>query len=99
MKTVDRIVTMPADADQPAADSGGVDGEFTVLAPASFGAAVREFRHRQGLTQQTLADRADVYRSYLASLESGASTAALVQIVRLLQALDLEVVIRPKGHG
>lgn len=93
METVDRIVTMSADEDQPAI------GEFTVLAPASFGAAVREFRHRQGLTQQTLADRADVYRSYLASLESGAATAALVQIVRLLQALDLEVVIRPKGHG
>jgi transcriptional regulator with XRE-family HTH domain len=71
--------------------------EFVVVGPGSFGAAIREFRHRMGLTQQAVAIKAQVHRSYLSSLETGSTTEALVQIVRTLDALGLEVVIRPRG--
>ena len=37
--------------------------EFVVFGPNGFGAAIKEFRHRRGLTQQELATRADLYRS------------------------------------
>jgi predicted transcriptional regulator len=90
---------MSTDSDDIGGRPGEVAPEFPVVAPASFGAAVREFRHRRGLTQQALADGAGVYRSYLSALESGASTEALAQIVRLLDTLDLEIVIRPRRHG
>ncbi len=72
--------------------------EFVVFGPNGFGAAIREFRHRRGLTQQQLATHADMYRSYLAKLESGATTEALRQLTRALAALDLEVVVRERSR-
>ena len=72
--------------------------EFVVFGPNGFGAAIKEFRHRRGLTQQELATRADLYRSYLSKLESGATTEALEQMTRVLAELDLEIVVRERSR-
>jgi len=72
------------------------DITYVVRGPGSFGPAVREFRHRRGLTQTELAERANLHRSYLSSIESGTTTEALKNLMRTLNALDLEIVIRPK---
>jgi len=72
--------------------------EFVVFGPNGFGAAIKEFRHRRGLTQQQLATSADIYRSYLAKLETGATTEALEQMTRALVALDLEIVVRERSR-
>ena len=72
--------------------------EFVVFGPNGFGAAIKEFRHRRELTQQQLATSADIYRSYLAKLESGATTEALEHMTRALIALDLEIVVRERSH-
>ena len=69
-----------------------------VFGPNGFGAAIKEFRHRRGLTQQELATRADLYRSYLSKLESGATTEALEQMTRVLAELDLEIVVRERSR-
>ena len=76
--------------------SANPDDEIFVRGPESFGTAMQEFRHRAGLTQATVAERARVHRTYLAGLENGRTTEALRNLVRALQALDLEIVIRPK---
>jgi transcriptional regulator with XRE-family HTH domain len=70
--------------------------EYLVVGPRSFGGAIREFRTRRHSTQQEVAERADIHRTYLAALENGSATEALQQIMRAISALDLEVVIRPK---
>ena len=80
---------MSTDADSPSA-------EYAVVGPASFGTAILEFRTRMGLTQQELAERADIHRSYLSTLERGKSTEAMRQIFDALRTLGLEVVIRPR---
>lgn len=72
------------------------DITYIVRGPGSFGSAIREFRHRRGLTQTELAQRANLHRSYLSSIEAGTTTAALKSLIRALNALDLEIVIRPK---
>ena len=72
--------------------------EFVVVGP-NVGAALREFRRQQGLTQQQLADRAEMHRSYLAELESGTTTEALRQLTRALAALDLEIIVRERGRA
>lgn len=72
--------------------------EFAVFGPNGFGAAIKEFRHRRGLTQQQLAAQADIYRSYLAKLEMGATTVALEQLARAFAALDLEIVVRERSR-
>jgi transcriptional regulator with XRE-family HTH domain len=70
--------------------------EYLVVGPRSFGGAIREFRNRRRLTQQDVADRAEMHRTYLAALENGSATEAIQRIMRAMHALDLEVVIRPK---
>lgn len=74
------------------------EDEFVVFGPSGFGAAIKEFRHRRGLTQQQLATKADLYRSYLSNLETGATTEALQQMTRALAALDLEIVVRERNR-
>jgi transcriptional regulator with XRE-family HTH domain len=70
--------------------------EYLVVGPRSFGGAIREFRNRRHLTQQELADRADMHRTYLVALENGSVTEAVQRIMRAMHVLDLEVVVRPK---
>jgi transcriptional regulator with XRE-family HTH domain len=54
-----------------------------------FGARVRELRHARGLTQEELAERAYVHRTYLASIEKGHRNVAVVNIIYLARALDV----------
>ncbi|NQV97332.1 MAG: helix-turn-helix transcriptional regulator [Acidimicrobiaceae bacterium] len=72
------------------------DITYIVRGSGSFGPAIREFRHRRGLTQAELAERANLHRSYLSSIEAGVTTEALKSLMRTLNALDLEITIRPK---
>jgi transcriptional regulator with XRE-family HTH domain len=76
--------------------SANQDNETQVRGPESFGIALREYRHRAGLTQADVAERANVHRTYLAGLENGSTTEAVRNLVRALHALDLEIVIRPR---
>lgn len=76
--------------------SGNLD-EYLVVGPQSLGRSIREFRLRRHVSQQELADRVGLHRSYLSELESGATTEALDRIVRTLSALDLEIVIRERS--
>lgn len=72
--------------------------EFIVRGPGLFGAAIKEFRHQRGLTQHELAEHADMHRSYLANLETGASTEAITKLMRAFAALDVEVIIRERSR-
>lgn len=76
--------------------SADQDITYIVRGPESFGSAIREFRHRRRVTQTELASRANLHRSYLSSIETGTTTEALKNLVRTLDALDLEIVIQSK---
>lgn len=52
-----------------------------------FGENLREHRHRTGLSQEKLAARAGIDRTYLGGAERGERNVALVNIVRLAEAL------------
>jgi transcriptional regulator with XRE-family HTH domain len=56
----------------------------------AFGARVREFRTRRGLSQEKLAEFANLHRTYVGSLERGERNVALINIHRLAKALDVE---------
>lgn len=53
------------------------------------GATVRKFRQDLGITQEELAWRADMHRSYLADIERGGRNITLRSIENLAQALQL----------
>ncbi len=54
----------------------------------SFGPTVRERRQDKGLSQEKLAELADLNRSYLGEIERGLVTPSLLTVLKLAEALD-----------
>jgi len=55
----------------------------------SFGASVKFWRNQLGISQEALADRADVHRTYVCDVEGGARNVSLETIERLAKALEI----------
>lgn len=58
---------------------------------AAFGAAVREARGRLGVSQEKLAERIGVQRTYVVDIEAGRRNPTLRTIGRFAAALDLSL--------
>ncbi|WP_036771870.1 helix-turn-helix domain-containing protein [Polaromonas glacialis] len=58
---------------------------------AAFGQAVRNCRKAQGLSQEALAEKADLHTNYVSLVERGLSAPALDTICALADALGLSV--------
>ncbi len=58
---------------------------------ARFGRRLREIRQERGLSQEELAFKAGVHRTYVSSAERGQRNVGLVNVERLAQALDIEI--------
>lgn len=55
----------------------------------AFGARVRELRTGSGLSQEQLAERSGLHRTYVSSVERGQRNVGLDNILRLAAALDV----------
>lgn len=58
-------------------------------AQQAFGRAVRRRREALGISQEELADRAGLHRTYIGDVERGKRNIALVNIVKLAKALGV----------
>ena len=56
-----------------------------------FGAAIRAHRLRLGLSQEKLAERAELHRTYVTDVERGVRNLSLASISKLARALDLSI--------
>jgi CheY-like chemotaxis protein len=56
-----------------------------------FGTSVKAWRGRLGISQEELAERADLHRTYISDVERGARNLSLASISKLAQALDISV--------
>jgi transcriptional regulator with XRE-family HTH domain len=54
-----------------------------------FGRTVRRLRHELGLSQEGLADRAKIHRTYIGGIERGERNPTLTMIVRLAEVLEV----------
>jgi len=54
-----------------------------------FGQAVRRLRHSKGMSQEVLADHADIHRTYIGDVERGTRNIALLNMVKIAAALGL----------
>jgi transcriptional regulator with XRE-family HTH domain len=54
-----------------------------------FGSSIRAARTSQGLSQETLAERSSLHRTYISDVERGARNVTLYSIVRLASALEV----------
>lgn len=57
----------------------------------AFGSRVKHLRSQRGWTQEDLAERASLHRSYLAAVEGGGRNPTLDVIVKLANALHVSV--------
>jgi transcriptional regulator with XRE-family HTH domain len=73
-----------------------------------FGAAVRRYRQRLAISQEELAWRADMHRTYLADVERGARNLSLSSMARLVTGIGVSlsqffatlesIELAPAGH-
>ncbi len=56
-----------------------------------FGHRLREVRQEQGLSQEELAFKAGLHRTYVSSAERGQRNVGLVNVARLAHALDIDI--------
>jgi transcriptional regulator with XRE-family HTH domain len=54
-----------------------------------FGQRVRELRQRLGISQEALATRAGIHRTYMGGVERGERNISLKNIIRLANALNV----------
>ncbi|HEX3628175.1 MAG TPA: helix-turn-helix transcriptional regulator, partial [Verrucomicrobiae bacterium] len=54
-----------------------------------FGAAIRLYRDKLGISQEELAGRAGLHRTYISDVERGARNVSLESIHRLAEALEV----------
>lgn len=62
-----------------------------------FGKRVREERIRQKLSQEDLADKAGVHRTYIGMIERAEKNITLINLKKISKALNLEVSQLLKG--
>lgn len=56
-----------------------------------FGAMIRKQRLKIGLSQEELADRAGLHRTYVGGVERGERNISLVNILKLARAMDVKL--------
>ena len=56
-----------------------------------FGFALKKWRYRAGITQEELAWRAGLHRTYIAGIERGARNASLQTMAKLAKALKMSL--------
>ena len=69
---------------------------MTIHSPHALANTVRRRRLDLGLSQSNLADRVGVSRKWIIDVERGKSTVALSHLLRLLDALELDLSVAPR---
>lgn len=69
---------------------GGMAERRDAVLAAQFGTRLRSARTAQGLTQERLAEIADMHPTYVAQIERGVSAPTLTTLVRLAGALGVD---------
>ena len=59
---------------------------------ALFGATLRELRSERGLSQEELARRSDLHRTFVSQIERGLKSPSLGSLSKLAHALDISLV-------
>lgn len=58
---------------------------------AAFGAAVRRMRKERGISQEELALKCEIDRSYMGSIERGEQNSGLLHIAKIAKALNVRI--------
>jgi transcriptional regulator with XRE-family HTH domain len=56
-----------------------------------FGKRIRQYRLARGLSQEELAEKANLHRTYIGAVERGERNASLKSILRIAKALEVSL--------
>ena len=70
--------------------------EFVIRTPPQLGPVLQGYRKSRSLTQAAIGQTAGLPQSEISRLELDASNASLSRVFKLLAALELELVVRPR---
>ncbi len=66
---------------------------MTTRARKSFGKRVRELRKQKGYSQEELADKAGLHRTYIGSIERGEQSVSIDNIEKIAKALKASIAL------
>jgi HTH-type transcriptional regulator/antitoxin HipB len=69
--------------------------EYPLQTPAQLATHLRALRHAQGLTQGQLGKLVGLHQSRIAKIERDPSLVSMRQVLKLLNALGVQVVLQP----
>lgn len=78
-------------------DSDYLVEEYGIRLPNELPLVLRSLRHQKRLSQQQVADMLGISQKTMSSLERKADMANFTRLVKLLELLDAEFVIRPRS--
>lgn len=70
--------------------------ENTVYTPEQLGSVLKGFRKSKNLSQNQAGSRVGLLQKTVSSLEKGISKSTVESLFKLISALELELVIKPK---
>ncbi len=73
--------------------------EFVIRTPQQLGPVLQGYRKGRPLTQAEVGQKAGLPQSEISRLELDASGASLSRVFKLLAALELELVVRPRAKN
>ena len=71
--------------------------DFSIKTPQQLGSVLQGYRRGRKLTQQMVGAKVGLAQKAVSKIELAPGRAGLSQIFKLLAALDLELVVRPRG--
>jgi transcriptional regulator with XRE-family HTH domain len=57
----------------------------------ALGLSIRHFRHELGLSQEALAQKAGIHRTYVGGIERGEQNPSFETVIRLIEALEISL--------
>ena len=71
--------------------------EYTIKTPQQLGSVLRGYRRDRGLTQEEAGAKVGLAQNAVSQIEAAPGRVSLVRLFKLVAALDLELVVRPRG--
>jgi HTH-type transcriptional regulator/antitoxin HipB len=73
--------------------------EFVIRTAQQLGPVLQGYRKTRGLTQARVGQTVGLPQGEISKLELDPSSASLARVFKLLAALELELVVRPRGKN
>jgi HTH-type transcriptional regulator / antitoxin HipB len=71
--------------------------DYTIKTPQQLGSVLQGYRREQGLTQRDVGAKVGLAQNAVSQIEAAPGRVSLIRLFKLLAALDLDLVVRPRG--